>query len=111
MSQQSIPRARAETDSQKDSSWQTIQVSHDGFLPRSSESCSECIDGEAGNLAWKTKGNVAEHRDLQAVWNLKAVSSKSSEEQAAVIGDKRKSVGRFKGKNTSGDRKQAIHRK
>lgn len=79
-------QSAAETDSQKDSSWQTIQVSHDGFLPRSSESCSECIDGEAGNLAWKTKGNVAEHPDLQAVWNLKAVSSKNSEDRQLLLG-------------------------
>ncbi|XP_012236484.1 trafficking kinesin-binding protein milt isoform X1 [Bombus impatiens] len=79
-------QSAAETDSQKDSSWQTIQVSHDGFLPRNSESCSECIDGEAGNLTWKTKGNVAEHRDLQAVWNLKAASSKSSEDRQLLLG-------------------------
>ncbi|XP_076482083.1 trafficking kinesin-binding protein milt isoform X2 [Bombus vancouverensis nearcticus] len=79
-------QSAAETDSQKDSSWQTIQVSHDGFLPRNSESCSECIDGEAGNLMWKTKGNVAEHRDLQAVWNLKAASWKSSEDRQLLLG-------------------------
>ncbi|XP_006624078.2 trafficking kinesin-binding protein milt isoform X1 [Apis dorsata] len=56
--------------SQRDSSLRTIEISHDNFLSRSSESSSECINVE-GSCSWESEKNVAGYPNLQAIWNLK----------------------------------------
>lgn len=56
--------------SQRDSSLRTIEISHDNFFSRSSESSSECINVE-GSCSWESEKNVAGYPNLQAIWNLK----------------------------------------
>lgn len=59
-------------DIRRDSSLRTIEISHDNFLSRSSESSLECINVEGGGIrSWETEKNVDGYPNLQAIWNLK----------------------------------------
>ncbi|KAK1137278.1 hypothetical protein K0M31_001791 [Melipona bicolor] len=69
----------AERDSQRNSSWQTVELSHNSFFSRSNEATSgRNIQAEAGNFSWR-RGNAIEQRNSQTVWDLKTTFPEACE--------------------------------
>lgn len=66
----------AERDTQRNSSWQTV----DSFLSRRNEATSgRNIHAEAGNFPWRRGNAMEQQRNSQTVWDLKTISPEACE--------------------------------